>query len=82
MNKKVDDIVIKILSERTDKNLEHTKNLKINELGLDSLSFIEALVALEDALNISFSDEELDYYKYTDVNNLICKVKTKTSGIS
>lgn len=76
MNKTIKDKVLKIICEYSI-YVTPTENTKLEELELDSLSFIEMLVKIEDYLDITFSDEELDYYKYDTIKDIIDKVSDK-----
>lgn len=48
-----------------------TKNSKIKELSLDSLSFVQIIVNLEREFCIEFDDEKLNINLYTTVGELM-----------
>lgn len=45
------------------------------EIGLDSLSFVELIVKLEDKYGIRFKDEELNVYDWNSVKGFIDTVE-------
>jgi acyl carrier protein len=50
---------------------------KLSEISLDSLSFIQLIVNLEDEFDIQFEDEELNIYDFKTVNDLVDIVEEK-----
>ena len=57
-----------------------TLKSKFTELSIDSLSFIELIVRIEDEFNITFSDDELDINLYPSVKEFINLVKGKVGN--
>ena len=52
-----------------------TEKSEIKEISLDSLSFIELVVKLEEEYGISFDDEQLNIYDYETVTDIITTVE-------
>ncbi len=46
-------------------------NDKLQELGINSLSFIKIVVSIESAFSVEFDDEYLNFEKFNTVNDLI-----------
>lgn len=67
----IDDKVIKVVQQvsGTQENLDRDVNL--NVYGLDSLSRVRLVVALEDEFNISFADKDLTQDNFSTVNSVI-----------
>ena len=49
---------------------------QFSELSIDSLSFIELIVRIEENFNIQFEDEDLNIEIYVDVKDLMDKVSS------
>ena len=49
----------------------------LNEISLDSLSFIEVLVSLEEEFHIEFEDEELNFYHWIKIGDIVKAVENK-----
>ncbi len=71
------EIILKIIQENLAINQPIKIETKISQLSLDSLSFIQVLISLEDTFQIQFKDEELNIKKYHIVKDIIDKVKWK-----
>ena len=50
---------------------------KWKDLSIDSLSFVELVVNIEDRFNVSFIDEELSIHNWKTVNDMVCAVQRK-----
>ena len=86
--------IIDILSNHSDfENVNHYlhNNDDLTQLGMNSISFIKMVVALESEFGFEFEDEALDYNKFTslnilcdyiknmlDINNIVYEPKKKT----
>ncbi len=66
-------IVREIISSERDENKEEIiEDAQIlNEAGLDSLSFVKLLVALEDELDIEFDYDYLVLDNFKTINNIV-----------
>lgn len=66
--------VISLIEECIDTKVDLEQVLKtsddLTKIGLNSLSFIKLVVAIEGAFNISFEDEQLDYTKFLSLTDL------------
>ena len=60
---------------------EITLGTKLKEISLDSLSFIEALVNIEQEFGVEFSDEDLNIYDWDEVKDIVKYVEGKTNGL-
>ncbi|KEI98764.1 hypothetical protein N496_03930 [Clostridium botulinum A2B3 87] len=74
------EIIKKILKE----NLEIESDLSdidldqhLIELGLDSIYFIQLIVAFESEFDIQFDEEELDMENFSTINNIINYLNVK-----
>ena len=66
--------IIDILSVHSDKenvNQYLHENDDLNQLGMNSISFIKMVIDLESEFNFEFEDEALNYSKFTSLN-LFC----------
>lgn len=54
-----------------------TKQTSFADLSIDSLSFVELVVGVEDAFEISFDDSELILSDWKTVGNFIRRIKQK-----
>lgn len=72
------EIILNIIRDNLALNEMIDSTSYLDEISLDSLSFIKTLVMIEEEFNIEFSDEELNYKKYITIDDLVKKVKEKT----
>lgn len=52
-------------------------DLKLVDIGVNSITFIKIVVAIEAEFNFEFGDEDLDYNKFLDIDSLVSYVLTK-----
>lgn len=71
----MNDTIIKLIKNKVlfDENVNLNTNL--TDLSLDSLSFIELLLEIEEMYKIEFNDSSLYIDNYKTVNDLINKIK-------
>lgn len=72
--------IIRIVRETCALEEAVTAESRLKELSLDSLSFISALVQIEDETEIEFEIEELNIDGWETVGNLIKAVEEKGRG--
>lgn len=72
--------IIRIVREACALEEAVTEDSRLKELSLDSLSFISALVQIEDETEIEFEIEELNIDGWETVGNLIKVVEEKGRG--
>lgn len=60
------------------KGKEITRDMKIKDLGIDSLDLVESLMTIETELDIEFSDEEM--MSFTTVGDVFNVIETKVSS--
>lgn len=58
---------------------EITEDVKISELGVNSIIFIKLLVKIEKEFNIKFEDEMLNYRAFDTIGDLIRMIEDKTA---
>lgn len=54
-------------------------DMKLSDIGINSITFIKIIVAIENEFDIEFSDEDLNCDKFPDLECLISYVKNKIS---
>ena len=72
--------IIRIVREACALEEAVTAESRLRELSLDSLSFISALVQIEDETEIEFEIEELNMDGWETVGDLIKAVEGKENG--
>ena len=64
--------VIQIIAETIKTTVEVVKQASnLDELGMDSVLFIEAVLHIEERFNIQFEDDMLVYFKFPDIDTLV-----------
>ena len=71
------EIIINIINDNLALKEEVKENTNLSKLSLDSLSFINALVTIEEVFSITFNDEELNIDNFKNVSDLVNLVKRK-----
>ena len=72
------EVVRKIAIQETGWDITNVDlNSNFNDLGINSIEFVKMIVLVEDALNIEFEDEYLDYGKYNSIDEWIKYVEQK-----
>ena len=67
--------IIKIIQEECALDEEIFEDTKLEILSLDSLSFIEAMVKIENEFDIEFDFEQTDMSNWDKVNDIIEKAR-------
>ena len=62
--------ILSVHSELGNVNQYLHENDDLSKLGMNSISFIKMVVALEGEFNFEFEDEALDYNKFASLNSL------------
>lgn len=73
----MNEIIINIIDDNLALKEEVKENTNLSNLSLDSLSFINALVTIEEVFSITFNDEELNIDNFKNVSDLVNLVKRK-----
>ena len=73
----MNEIIINIIKDNLALKEEVKENTNLNNLSLDSLSFINTLVTIEEVFSITFNDEELNIDNFKNVSDLVNLVKRK-----
>ena len=71
------EIIINIINDNLALKEEVKENTNLSNLSFDSLSFINALVTIEEVFSITFNDEELNIDNFKNVSDLVNLVKRK-----
>lgn len=71
------EIIINIINDNLALKEEVKESTNLSNLSLDSLSFINALVTIEEVFSITFNDEELNIDNFKNVSDLVNLVKRK-----
>ena len=71
------EIIINIIKDNLALKEEIKENTNLSNLSLDSLSFINTLVTIEEVFSITFNDEELNIDNFKNVSDLVNLVKRK-----
>ena len=71
------EIIINIINDNLVLKEEVKENTNLSNLSLDSLSFINAIVTIEEVFSITFNDEELNIDNFKNVSDLVNLVKRK-----
>lgn len=71
------EIIINIINDNLALKEEVKENTNLSNLSLDSLSFINAIVTIEEVFSITFNDEELNIDNFKNVSDLVNLVKRK-----
>ena len=74
------DKIIQIIKDACALEEEVKENSDLKTLSLDSLSFVEMLVNIENEFEIEFEDEELNFFGWENVSDLINAVKEKLNA--
>ena len=83
----INDKIIEIIKESiVEKNIrfgepeiecEITPQTALHEISVDSITFIQIIVSIEEAFSIEFDDEMLLYESFADVQSIIDYTKMK-----
>lgn len=73
IKEKVRKIVVNLL--QGSENLNDDEFLKT--VGLNSINFIQMIVALEDEFDMEFDEEEIDDYEKISINSLCVYIESK-----
>ena len=71
------EIIVNIIKDNLAIKEEVKENTNLINLSLDSLSFINTLVTIEEVFSITFNDEELNINNFKNVSDLVNLVKRK-----
>ena len=71
------EIIINIIKDNLALKEEIKEDTNLSNLSLDSLSFINTLVTIEEVFSITFNDEALNINAFKNVSDLVNLVKRK-----
>lgn len=54
-------------------------NCSFTDMGINSISFIKAIVLIEQEFDIEFEDDKLDFNYYNNINQLVSYVQMQIS---
>ena len=72
--------IINIVSKACALEEKVTEESELKLLSLDSLSFIEVLIDIEEEFEITFDVEELGFYNWETVSDIVNSVEEKING--
>ena len=75
----MNEIIINIIKDNLALKEDVKDDTSLRHLSLDSLSFITALVTIEEVFSITFTDEELNINNFKTIDDITCLVKRKVS---
>ena len=73
----MNEIIINIIKDNLALNEKVKDDTYLSNISLDSLSFINTLVTIEEVFSITFNDEELNINNFKNVSELVNLVKRK-----
>jgi len=82
MRKEIEEKLVEILKNNSKVENFEGRNLDeitFNELGVNSLNFIKIIVELEEAFDIEFEDEQINYGLLNNIHDLITLIEEKKS---
>lgn len=71
----VEKIIIRLVCKRTEEGETITADSKLSDIGLDSLSYMELIVEIEEMYGFEFEDDKLSFKGISTVGELIKYVK-------
>jgi acyl carrier protein len=78
--KDIEEKLLEILKNNSKvENLEarDLNEITFNEMGVNSLNFIKIIVELEEAFDIEFDDEQINYGLLNNIHDLIVLIEEK-----
>lgn len=69
--------IVKENSEIAGQLKKLTMETNLKDLGIDSISFVKIVVAIETEFEIEFEDEQLDANEFTTLSALVAYVESK-----
>lgn len=78
--KDIEEKLLEILKNNSKvENLEarDLNEITFNEIGVNSLNFIKIIVELEEAFDIEFDDEQINYGLLNNIHDLIVLIEEK-----
>lgn len=76
---KIEKEVFEIFRMENPNIEEKIETVKLSDLGINSISFIKIIVALEEKFNFEFDDEDLDYEKFEYFSDLCAYINNRIS---
>lgn len=76
----IEEKVVEILKDNCnvkDIEVKKLREISFNDLGINSLNFIKIIVELEDAFDIEFDDEQINYGLLNNLRDLIDLIQEK-----
>lgn len=78
IEEKITEIIIKYSD--MEKNFQNIGlELILADIGIDSITFIKIVVAIETEFSFEFGDDELDFCKFPTVKSLVTYVQSRVS---
>lgn len=71
----INKIIIGLINRRTEKGEKITENSKLTDIGIDSISYMEVIVEIEEKYGFKFEDDKLSFKEISTVGELAEYVK-------
>lgn len=74
--------VISIIKETIsiDEGVDISSNTEISSLGINSLNFLKIIVEIEEAYDIEFDDNELNFDYFNTIESVVKLIDSKTKN--
>ncbi len=66
----INKIIISLIKQKADRGEEITKDSKLTDIGMDSISYMEVIVEIEEKYGFKFEDDKLSFKEITTVGEL------------
>lgn len=80
ITKKVVNIVNDVIKPKTNTEIDINTKSSLSDLGIDSISFIRIIVAIEEAFNFEFDDDMLLITVFQTINDFVVYVNKKVKS--
>jgi len=75
--------VKQIINENIPNSLQDFRmDLRLVDIGIDSFTFINIIVAIENEFNFEFGDGDLDYKKFPNLGFLVLYIQNKINNLT
>lgn len=76
----INKVIISLLNKKTERGKEITKDSKLTDIGIDSISYMEVIVEIEEIYGFRFEDEKLSFKEISTVGELAEYVRSMIEG--
>lgn len=82
VNEELFNTVKQAFAQNIERDVEISEDTLLSELGLNSISYISAIVYLEDVYNVEFDNEDLNMELYDSIGEIVQKIDELLNGTS